>query len=47
MGREDAPGWREAAKQGTEEECLVFVRKVWTHMRPLSLCQRMALQAAL
>jgi MbtH protein len=44
--RENALGWRDAGKAGTKEECLAFVREVWTDMRPLSLRQRMAAQAA-
>jgi MbtH protein len=35
-------GWRDAGKSGTREECLAFVREVWTDMRPLSLRKRMA-----
>jgi MbtH protein len=30
-------GWREAGKVGSKEECLAYVREVWTDMRPLSL----------
>lgn len=44
--RENALGWRDAGKMGTKEECLAFVREVWTDMRPLSLRQRMAAQQA-
>jgi MbtH protein len=36
-GRAQAPGWREAGKSGSREECLAFVREVWTDMRPRSL----------
>jgi MbtH protein len=38
--REDAPGWRDAGKEGSEEECLAWIAEVWTDMRPLSLRQR-------
>jgi MbtH protein len=31
------PGWKDAGRQGTEEECLAYIREVWTDMRPLSL----------
>ncbi|MBN1171477.1 MAG: MbtH family protein [Micromonosporaceae bacterium] len=30
-------GWRDAGASGTREECLAYVREVWTDMRPLSL----------
>ena len=30
-------GWRTAGKTGTKQECLDYVRSVWTDMRPLSL----------
>jgi MbtH protein len=35
--REVPAGWREAGKQGPKEECLEYIREVWTDMRPLSL----------
>jgi len=39
--RENAPGWRDAGKTGTREECLAHIKEVWTDMRPLSLRRRM------
>jgi MbtH protein len=36
-GRENAPGWRDAGCRGQKEDCLDFVRRHWTDMRPLSL----------
>ena len=39
--RDNAPGWRDAGKQGTREECLEYIEQVWTDMRPLSLRQAM------
>ena len=39
--RENALGWRDAGRSGTKEECLAYVREVWTDMRPLSLRRRM------
>lgn len=39
--RENAPGWRDAGKSGTKEECLAYIKEVWTDMRPLSLRQQM------
>jgi MbtH protein len=35
-------GWKDAGKTGTREDCLAYVREVWTDMRPLSLRKRMA-----
>ena len=43
--RENPPGWKDAGKTGTKEECLAFINEVWTDMRPLSLRKKMA-QAA-
>lgn len=39
--RENAPGWRDAGKHGSKAECLAYIEKVWTDMRPLSLRRRM------
>ena len=30
-------GWRDAGKSGLKQECLDYVKEVWTDMRPLSL----------
>ena len=30
-------GWVDAGKAGLREECLDFIEKVWTDMRPLSV----------
>jgi len=30
-------GWADAGKSGTKDECLGYIREVWTDMRPLSL----------
>ncbi|HEX2855025.1 MAG TPA: MbtH family NRPS accessory protein [Opitutaceae bacterium] len=38
-------GWREV-KNGTKEECLAYVKEVWTDMRPLSLRKKMDSAAA-
>jgi MbtH protein len=32
--------WRPAGVSGSKEECLAYVRRVWTDMRPLSIRQR-------
>jgi MbtH protein len=39
--RENAPGWRDAGQSGPKAECLAYIERVWTDMRPLSLRQRM------
>jgi len=39
--REKPAGWRDAGKSGTKEECLAFIKEVWTDMRPLSLRKKM------
>jgi MbtH protein len=30
-------GWRTAGKTGNKDECLAYIKEVWTDMRPLSL----------
>lgn len=44
--RENPPGWRDAGKSGQKQECLAYIKEVWTDMRPLSLRKRMEEQAA-
>ena len=39
--RENALGWRDAGKSGTKQECLDYIKEVWTDMRPLSLRKKM------
>ena len=39
--RENPVGWRDVDKQGTKEECLGYIKEVWTDMRPLSIRKRM------
>jgi MbtH protein len=39
--RENPLGWKDADKSGTKEECLAYIKEVWTDMRPLSLRQKM------
>ena len=34
-------GWKKAGINGTKEECLAYIDKVWTDMRPLSLRKQM------
>lgn len=40
--RENALGWKDAGKTGLKEECLAYIKEVWTDMRPLSLRKKMA-----
>jgi MbtH protein len=35
--KDDAPGWRDTGVAGAKEECLAYVGRVWTDMRPRSL----------
>lgn len=39
--RENPLGWKDAGKVGSKEECLKFIKEVWTDMRPLSLRKKM------
>jgi MbtH protein len=39
--RENALGWNEAGKSGTKQECLEYIKEVWTDMRPLTLRKKM------
>src|SRR5919112_1031654 len=39
--RENALGWTDAGKSGTKEECLAYIKEVWTDMRPRSLRKKM------
>lgn len=39
-------GWREAGKSGLKEECLDYIKTVWTDMRPLSLRRQMDADSA-
>jgi MbtH protein len=40
--RENPLGWRDGGKQGIKQECLDYIREVWTDMRPLSVRKHMA-----
>ena len=43
--RENPPGWNDAGKSGTKQECLAYIEEVWTDMRPLSLRKKMEEEA--
>lgn len=34
-------GWRPAGQEGLKAECLSYIDRVWTDMRPLSLRRKM------
>ncbi|MGH2389140.1 MAG: MbtH family protein, partial [Chloroflexota bacterium] len=34
-------GWLDAGKSGSKDECLAYIKEVWTDMRPLSLRRHM------
>ena len=40
--RENPLGWKNAGKSGSKQECLEYIKEVWTDMRPLSLRKKMA-----
>ncbi|CAD5918091.1 MULTISPECIES: MbtH family protein [Streptomyces] len=44
--RELPAGWRAEGTQGSKEECLDHIGRVWTDMRPASLRHRMESEAA-
>ena len=37
VDRDNPPGWKDEGKSGSRAECLTYIGKVWTDMRPLSL----------
>ena len=39
--RELPLGWSEVGKTGPKQECLDYIKEVWTDMRPLSLRKKM------
>lgn len=43
--RENPSGWRDAGKRGLKQECLAYIKEVWTDMRPLSLRKYMEEQS--
>lgn len=44
--KEIPAGWREVGRKGAKDECLTYIKEVWTDMRPLSLRKRMDADAA-
>jgi MbtH protein len=43
--RELPLGWKACEKTGTKQECLDYIKAVWTDMRPLSVRRRMEASA--
>lgn len=41
LDRENPLGWRDAGKVGTRQECLEYIKEIWTDMRPLGLRKRL------
>lgn len=39
-------GWKDVGRKGPKDECLAYIKEVWTDMRPLSLRRRMEQDAA-
>jgi MbtH protein len=44
--RDNPVGWESTRKSGTKEECLAYIKEVWTDMRPLSLRNKMDRKAS-
>lgn len=34
-------GWKAVGRRGLKDECLAYIKEVWTDMRPLSLREKM------
>lgn len=39
--RQNPLGWKDAGKSGPKQDCLSYIKEVWTDMRPLSLRKKM------
>ncbi|HET9364226.1 MAG TPA: MbtH family protein [Candidatus Angelobacter sp.] len=35
------PGWKDAGKMGQKQDCLNYIKELWTDLRPLSLRKAM------
>ena len=46
LGRELPLGWSPVGKSGPKQECLDYIKTVWTDMRPLSLRKHMEASGA-
>jgi MbtH protein len=43
--RENPAGWTDVEIRGSKQECLEYIKEVWTDMRPLSLRNKMDVAA--
>jgi MbtH protein len=43
--RPNPAGWRDGGRTGSREECLAYIKEVWTDMRPLSVRRLMEQRA--
>jgi MbtH protein len=34
-------GWKAIGKQGTKQECLAYIKEVWTDMQPVDLWKKL------
>ena len=41
VDRDNPLGWKDVGKSGPKDECLAYIKEVWTDMRPLSLRKKM------
>jgi MbtH protein len=41
LERENPLGWKDGGKSGLKQECLDYIKEVWTDMKPLSLRKKM------
>lgn len=41
VDRQNPLGWEDAGPSGKKQECLQYIKEVWTDMRPLSLRKKM------
>lgn len=41
-GRTNPAGWRDVGRSGSKQECLAYIKEVWTDMRPLSIRRQAA-----
>jgi len=41
LERQNPLGWQDAGKNGPKEECLSYIKEVWTDMRPLSVRKKL------
>lgn len=45
-GRGVPAGWKDVGTRGAKQDCLAYIGKVWTDMRPLSLRRAMEVKAS-